>query len=71
MSSNKSSKRIVADRLDWIEKMVKEIHNLTLGDYGSFVVDKRNVWAAESCLRRALEAFMDLGRHVAAKGFRR
>ena len=71
MSPNKISKRIVADRLDWIEKMVKEIHNLTLGDYGSFVVDKRNVWAAESCLRRALEAFMDLGRHVAAKGFRR
>ncbi|HIJ36633.1 MAG TPA: hypothetical protein HPP59_05085 [Deltaproteobacteria bacterium] len=48
-----------------------EIHALPLGDYTSFTSDRRNVWAAESCLRRALEALMDLGRHVAAKGFGR
>jgi len=71
MSPNKISKRIVADRLDWLEKMVKEISNLPLKDYASFIADRRNVWAAESCLRRALEALMDLGRHVAAKGFGR
>jgi uncharacterized protein YutE (UPF0331/DUF86 family) len=28
-----------------------------------------NVWAAESCLRRALEALLDLGHHMLAKGF--
>jgi len=50
MSPNKISKRIVADRLDWAEKMVKEIHNLPLGNYASFIADRRNVWAAESCL---------------------
>ena len=71
MSPNKISKRIVADRLDWAEKMVKEIHNLPLGNYASFIADRRNVWAAESCLRRALEALMDLGRHIAAKSFGR
>ncbi len=71
MSPNKISKRIVADRLDWLEKMVKEINNLPLKDYASFIADRRNVWAAESCLRRALEALMDLGRHIAAKSFGR
>jgi uncharacterized protein YutE (UPF0331/DUF86 family) len=71
MSPNKVSKRIVAERLDWIEKMVKEINDLPLMDYTSFTAERRNVWAAESCLRRSLEAFMDLGRHVAAKGFGR
>jgi len=25
------------------------------------------MWAAESCMRRALEAMLDLGRHVVAK----
>jgi len=60
---------VVADRLDWIEKMVREIHSLPLEDYASFTADRRNVWAAESCLRRALEALMDLGRHIAAKRF--
>jgi uncharacterized protein YutE (UPF0331/DUF86 family) len=71
MSPNKISKRVVADRLDWIEKMVREIHALPLEDYASFIEDRRNVWAAESCLRRALEALMDLGRHIAAKSFGR
>ena len=29
------------------------------------------VWAAESCLRRALEALLDVGRHILAGGFGR
>ena len=36
-----------------------------------FRADPRNVAAAESYLRRALEALLDLGRHVLAKGFGR
>ena len=71
MSPNKISKRVVADRLDWIERMVREIHALPLENYATFTSDRRNVWAAESCLRRALEALMDLGRHIAAKSFGR
>ena len=71
MRPNKISKRVVADRFDWIEKMVREIHALPLENYTSFMADRRNVWAAESCLRRALEALMDLGRHIAAKSFGR
>ena len=63
------NKRIVADRLEWIDKMVEEINSLPLGDYEAFMEDRRNIWAAESCFRRALEALFDLGRHVLAKGF--
>lgn len=31
--------------------------------------DRRNIWTAESCLRRALEALFDMGRYISAKGF--
>ncbi|MEW5941263.1 MAG: DUF86 domain-containing protein [Chloroflexota bacterium] len=34
-----------------------------------FMQDRRNIWTAESCLRRALEAIFDMGRHIVAKGF--
>ena len=34
-----------------------------------FFADRRNVWTAESCFRRALEALLDLGRHILTKGF--
>ena len=71
MSPGRISKRVVADRLDWIIRMIKEIESLPLEDYESFTRDKRNVWSAESCLRRSLEALMDLGRHILAKGFGR
>ena len=42
--------------------MVREIRALPLENYASFTTDRRNVWAAESCLRLALEALMDLRR---------
>jgi len=63
------SKRVVADRLSWINFMLGEIRALPLGDREAFFSDRRNVWTAESCLRRALEALLDLGRHILAKGF--
>lgn len=69
MTSGKLSKRVIVDRLAWIERMVKEICALPLDDRASFLNDSRNVWTAESCLRRTLEALFDLGRHILAKGF--
>ena len=69
MAPGKISNRIVSERVDWINKMIYEIGQLPLENYANFTSDKRNVWAAESCLRRALEALMDLGRHILAKGF--
>jgi uncharacterized protein YutE (UPF0331/DUF86 family) len=69
MMPQKISARIVADRLDWVDKMLTELRALPLQPRDKFFADNRNVWAAESCLRRALEALFDLGRHVLAKGF--
>ena len=69
MLPGKISKRVVSDRLAWIDRMLREIRSLPLQSQASFMEDSRNVWAAESCLRRALEALFDVGRHMAAKGF--
>lgn len=32
-------------------------------------ISKRNLWTVESCLRRALEALFDVGRHILAGAF--
>lgn len=69
MVSGTANQRVVADRLDWVQRMVEEIRSLPLGSLDEFISDRRNIGAAESCLRRALEALLDLGRHLLAKVF--
>ena len=69
MMSGMISKRVVSDRLAWVDRMVSDIRALPLEDRAAFFSDRRNVWAAESCLRRGLEALLDLGRHILAKSF--
>lgn len=69
MTPGEISKRVVSDRLAWVERMVGEIRALPLADREAFFSDRRNVWTAESCLRRGLEALFDLGRHILARGF--
>jgi len=69
MSPGKISKKIIADRIAWVDKMIKGIQSLPLSNYTEFIADKRSIWAAESCLRRGLEALLDIGRHILAKGF--
>ncbi len=69
MVPGKISKRVIADRLAWVDKMMNEIRALPLDSKSTFMQDTRNIWAAESCLRRTLEALFDMGRHIAAKGF--
>ncbi len=59
------SRRVLVDRLRW----VAEIERLPLDDAEAFLADHRNVFTAESCLRRALEALLDCGRHILAKAF--
>lgn len=67
MVAGKAKNKVVADRLDWVSRMVGDIRSLPLESLEVFLSDKRNVWTAESCLRRALEALLDLGRHLLAK----
>lgn len=51
--------------------MLASLRSLPLGSYEEFEADPRNAASAESYLRRALEALLDLGRHVLAKSFGR
>jgi uncharacterized protein YutE (UPF0331/DUF86 family) len=69
MVAGKANQRVIADRLDWVQRMVDEVCSLPLGSLDEFIGDRRNIGAAESCLRRALEALLDLGRHRLAKVF--
>ena len=63
--------KVVTARASWIEDMLRGIGALPLDSYEQFVGDPRNVAAADSYVRRALEALMDLGRHILAKGLGR
>jgi uncharacterized protein YutE (UPF0331/DUF86 family) len=68
MSPGQLSERIVTARLAWVREMTARIRALPLATYEAFASDSRNVASAESYLRRGLEALLDLGRHVLAKG---
>jgi uncharacterized protein YutE (UPF0331/DUF86 family) len=61
--------KIVAERVGAIQNMLAGIRSLRLESAEAFTAERHTVAAAESYLRRALEALMDLGRHVLAKGF--
>lgn len=60
---------VIADRASWIRNMVAGMRDLPLSDLEAFTHDRHTVAAAESYVRRAVEALVDLGRHVLAKGF--
>jgi uncharacterized protein YutE (UPF0331/DUF86 family) len=69
MTPKDVSKRIVVDRLDLIDSLLRDIRDLPLRSQKAFFADRRNTWAAESCLRRSLEALFDIGRHILARGY--
>lgn len=62
-------KRIVAEKVGWIREMCASMRRLPLDTGDLFQSDPRNPAAAESYLRRAIEAVIDLHRHILAKGF--
>jgi uncharacterized protein YutE (UPF0331/DUF86 family) len=62
---------IVAERSAWVREMLGALGRLPLESFEAFTADSRTPAAAESYLRRSLEALLDLGRHVLAKGFGR
>jgi uncharacterized protein YutE (UPF0331/DUF86 family) len=51
-----------------ISSMLAGLETLPLASLDAFTADPRDAAAAESYLRRALEALLDLGRHILAKG---
>ncbi len=60
--------KIVADRIAWVRNMLAGIRSLPRDSLADFTADPRTPAAAESYLRRGLEALLDLGRHILAKG---
>ena len=71
MTAGRVSRAVVADRVALIRRLLDETGMLPLHDLGDFTRDPRMVAAGESYLRRALEALLDIARHVLAKGFAR
>jgi uncharacterized protein YutE (UPF0331/DUF86 family) len=52
-----------------VDEMLRGLATLPLTSLAAFLGEARDAAAAESYLRRALEALLDLGRHILAKGF--
>jgi uncharacterized protein YutE (UPF0331/DUF86 family) len=71
MTPSQLRAKVIAERVAWVRRMLAGIQTLPLSSLSEFESDPRNVAAAESHLRRALEALLDLGRHILAKGFAR
>lgn len=69
MSPSQIDRGVVAAKVETIEEMLHGLRRLPAGSLIEFLSDSRNPAAAESYLRRALEALLDLGRHLLAKGF--
>jgi uncharacterized protein YutE (UPF0331/DUF86 family) len=69
MTPGRLSRRVIADRLGWIEHMLDDLRTLPLESEQSFLADHHSAAAAESYLRRALESLLDLGRHILARGY--
>lgn len=71
MTPSKIRLKTVASKAEAIRSMIAGIETLPLTSEAAFSADARMVAAGESFLRRSLEALLDLGRHVLAKGFGR
>ena len=71
MSPGSISRVVVADKIALVRRMLDGIRSLPLDSVGAFTHDPRMVAAGDSYLRRALEALLDLARHVLAKSFAR
>ena len=69
MTSTKVNLRVISQRASWIQEMLKALRDLPIHDKSRFLANKHNVAAAESYLRRSLEAIFDIGRHILAKRF--
>lgn len=71
MTPGRISRSVVADRVELVRRLLHEAGTLPLHTLDDFTRDPRMVAAGESYLRRALEALLDVARHVLAKGFAR
>lgn len=69
MTPGTIDEKVIAQRARWIREAIAAMRELPLADRQAFFGNKHNIAAAESYLRRSLEALFDVGRHILAKGF--
>ena len=69
MTPGKVNLNIVTQRSTWIKEMIEALGDLPVENRKKFLSSKHTIAAAESYLRRALEALFDIGRHILAKRF--
>lgn len=58
---------LIDQRLAYIVRWLRELEELSRADRETFAKDEIRAAAAESYLRRSLEAVFDIGRHILAK----
>jgi len=71
VTPDKIDAKVVTAKSRAIRSMLDGIDELPLDSLDAWTEDQRMVAAGESYLRRALEALLDLARHLLAKGFGR
>ena len=69
MTPGRLDPAVVSDRTSWIRTMLAGIRDLPLASFEDFTRERHHVAAAESYVRRSIEALVDLGRHILAKRF--
>ena len=62
-------RKVVTQRAAWIRETMGALRDLPLKDKEEFLRNRHYIAAAESYLRRSLEALFDVGRHILAKSF--
>jgi uncharacterized protein YutE (UPF0331/DUF86 family) len=67
VSPSKVRMATVMQKSTLVDDMLRGLTTLPMTDLEAFRSDPRDAAAAESYLRRALEALLDLGRHILAK----
>jgi uncharacterized protein YutE (UPF0331/DUF86 family) len=71
MTPGKINLKVVGDGLEIVATCLDELRTLPQSSLDEFLSDRRNPPAAESLVRRAIQALFDVLRHLLAKGYGR
>jgi uncharacterized protein YutE (UPF0331/DUF86 family) len=69
MTGGEINLKVVSDSLELIAVCLRDLRALPQSSLAEFLADRRNPAAAESLLRRAIQAFFDLLRHILARAY--
>jgi len=68
MTKGRVDLKVVRDRTEIVARCLDDLRALPQSSLDEFAADRRNAPAADSLLRRAIEAIFDTARHLLAKG---